>query len=114
MVFVTGPRFSGKKAFVRAQLQVSEEKFDEIVAYDILDSVGKTTDINGLAAQLCAYRVVILPEMGSGVIPMEESERLLRENCGALAQLLAKEATVVIRVVCGLPQVLKGSLEEFL
>ena len=107
MLFVTGPMFSGKKAFVQQYLQLSDADFEEQVAYDILEDVGKTTDIEALATSLLSYRAVILPEMGSGVIPMDPQTLQLRENCGRLAVRLAEEADTVIRVVCGLPQVLK-------
>lgn len=109
MIFVTGPMFSGKKAYLKQLLQLSDAEFEKQVAYDILDDVGKTTDIEKLAMSLRDYRAVILPEMGSGVIPMDEKALRLRENCGRLAVRLAEEADTVIRVVCGLPQVLKGN-----
>jgi adenosyl cobinamide kinase/adenosyl cobinamide phosphate guanylyltransferase len=36
----------------------------------------------------------------------------LREKCGELAQRLAAQADVVVRVVCGIPQVLKGTMDS--
>ena len=112
MIFVTGPMFSGKKAYLKKLLALSEEEFEKQVAYDILEDVGKTTDIEKLVTALREYRAVILPEIGSGVIPMDEKALQLRENCGRLAVRLAEEADTVIRVVCGLPQVLKGKPED--
>ncbi|MDO5132963.1 MAG: cobinamide kinase, partial [Eubacteriales bacterium] len=42
------------------------------------------------------------------VVPVDPKERAAREAAGRLACLLAARADVVIRVCCGLPQVLKG------
>jgi adenosylcobinamide kinase/adenosylcobinamide-phosphate guanylyltransferase len=54
--------------------------------------------------------VVITDDIGSGIVPMEREERLWREQCGICMRLLAESAETVIRVVCGIPQVLKGEL----
>jgi adenosylcobinamide kinase/adenosylcobinamide-phosphate guanylyltransferase len=54
--------------------------------------------------------VVITDDIGSGIVPLEREERLWREECGICTRLLAGNAETVIRVVCGIPQVLKGEL----
>ena len=41
---------------------------------------------------------------------MDAAERAHRENAGRLACLLAARADTVVRVCCGLGQVLKGAL----
>ena len=53
--------------------------------------------------------VVIACELGSGVVPIEPELRAWREAAGRLSCLLARRADVVVRICCGLPQVLKGS-----
>ena len=57
-----------------------------------------------------APAVVITDDIGSGIVPLEREERLWREECGICTRLLAGNAETVIRVVCGIPQVLKGEL----
>ncbi|WP_417341939.1 bifunctional adenosylcobinamide kinase/adenosylcobinamide-phosphate guanylyltransferase, partial [Evtepia gabavorous] len=56
------------------------------------------------------YEVVIAPEVGGGVVPVDPVQRQNREAAGRLACLLAQRADRVIRVFCGLPQALKGEL----
>lgn len=54
--------------------------------------------------------VVLCDEVGCGVVPLDPADRTWREAVGRLCCALAQEADVVIRVTCGLPQVLKGQL----
>ena len=51
--------------------------------------------------------IVIAREIGSGVVPIDASERIRREAHGVLLQKLAAQADHVIRIFCGLPEVLK-------
>ena len=50
--------------------------------------------------------VIISREVGSGVVPLSPEERKWREDHGRLLQYLAREATCVVRVFCGLGEVL--------
>ena len=52
--------------------------------------------------------MVVCDEVGSGVIPLEKARRLGREATGRLCCQLAKEATRVVRLVAGIPTVIKG------
>lgn len=54
--------------------------------------------------------VVAIDEVGCGVVPVDDAERAWRERAGRLACLLAGRADTVVRLVCGLPQVIKGEL----
>ena len=70
-------------------------------------------DKEGLAAladALAQREVVICTEVGAGVVPIDPEERAFRESAGRLAVALADRAACVVRVVCGIPQVLKGNL----
>ena len=51
---------------------------------------------------------MIATEIGCGVVPMDPAEREKREMAGCLSCELAGRAETVIRVCCGLPQLLKG------
>lgn len=63
----------------------------------------------GLA--LCAAPVVIVSnEVGLSVVPENALARRFREEQGRLNQKLAAKAGLVVNVVAGLPQVLKGEL----
>ena len=66
-----------------------------------------------LADTLARKQVVIATEVGGGIVPLDPLERQEREAAGRLACLLAARAQTVIRVNCGLPQVLKGPADFF-
>lgn len=50
----------------------------------------------------CPSVIIIMDEVGSGIIPLERQERLYREQAGAVGCLLARQAESVVRVVCGI------------
>lgn len=52
--------------------------------------------------------VIIMTEIGCGIIPIEKSERIYREYVGKVGCLLAERAEKVIRLICGIPTVIKG------
>ncbi|QGX97340.1 bifunctional adenosylcobinamide kinase/adenosylcobinamide-phosphate guanylyltransferase [Roseovarius faecimaris] len=63
----------------------------------------------GLA--LCPAPVVIVSnEVGASVVPENALARRFREEQGKLNQKLAAKAGLVVNVIAGLPQVLKGEL----
>lgn len=51
--------------------------------------------------------IVISREIGSGVVPMDATQRLWRELHGQVLRALAGRAQSVTRIFCGLPEVLK-------
>ena len=51
--------------------------------------------------------IVIAREVGNGVVPMKKKDRLHRELHGAALQELAARAEHVMRIFCGLAEVLK-------
>lgn len=65
--------------------------------------------LRSLADRLSQKEVVIATETGCGVIPLDPRERRNREAAGRLSCLLAERAETVVRICCGIPQVLKGS-----
>ena len=67
-------------------------------------------DLPALADELSKKTVVIATEVGGGVVPVDAEQRHHREQAGRLACLLAQRADTVVRVCCGIPQVLKGKL----
>ncbi|MBQ8144762.1 MAG: bifunctional adenosylcobinamide kinase/adenosylcobinamide-phosphate guanylyltransferase [Butyricicoccus sp.] len=57
-------------------------------------------------------KIVICDELGCGVVPVERELEDWREFTGRLCCDLAAEADIVIRVIAGLPQVIKGTLPK--
>lgn len=52
--------------------------------------------------------IVICDEVGSGIVPMDKFDREYRDKVGEISCYLAKKATSVHRVVCGLGMVIKS------
>lgn len=110
MIFVTGPLFAGKEEYIKSALGLSDAELCTCAVRDVQELVSGTEDIEVLAEKLSAYRVVIATEVGGGVVPIDAKQRRDREAAGRLACLLAERADIVVRVCCGLPQILKGQL----
>ena len=110
MIFVTGPLFSGKREYIQNALHLSPEEFAARAVWDAEQLAADAPDLEKLAEKLAGREIVIASELGGGVVPVDPAERAAREAAGRLACLLARRADVVVRVYCGLPQVLKGEL----
>lgn len=110
MIFVTGPLFSGKREYIQNVLHLSPEEFSARAVWDAERLAANAPDLEELAEKLSALEIVIASEIGGGVVPVDPAERVAREAAGRLSCLLARRADTVVRVVCGLPQVLKGEL----
>ena len=109
MIFVTGPAFSGKQEYIQRALGLDDKAFAECAVRDVQD-LALSKDPDELADRLAEKRIVIATEIGGGIVPADPEEREKREAAGRLACRLAERADTVIRVCCGLPQVLKGKL----
>lgn len=110
MIFVTGPLLAGKQTFICNALHLSQEEFARRAVRDVQDLAAQSPDLNALADALARREIVLATEMGGGVVPADPMERAAREAAGRLGCLLAERADTVVRVCCGLPQVLKGRL----
>ena len=110
MIFITGPMFSGKREYIKTALNLSDEEFAERAVWSVEELVSeKAVTLEALADELASKAIVIADEIGSGLVPLDASEREKREKAGRLACMLAERADTVIRVVCGCPQILKGT-----
>ena len=107
MIFVTGPLYAGKRDCIRRLLGFSEDEFSEKAVWDVQD-LAESGRIEQLAEKLSAKEIVIATEVGCGVIPVDARQREKRVAAGQLAGALAGRADTVIRVCCGIPQLLKG------
>lgn len=58
----------------------------------------------GTEPELC----IVCDEVGMGIVPMEKWERIYREVVGHICIFLAQEAVSVERIVCGIPERIKG------
>ncbi len=111
MILVVGGAFQGKQEFARElaarrkmetinffhnRIQKILEDGEDGEAY-IRDLLEKTPNV-----------VIVMDEVGAGVVPVERSDREYRDAVGRAGQLLAREAKEVYRVICGIGVKIKG------
>ena len=126
MILVVGGAYSGKKTFVRDELGFSPREF--VCAPRLADACGPVppkpqgrvvVDCEELAricdetralALLAPFDVVVIDEVGSGVVPVRADDAAWRERVGRLSCALAERADAVVRMTCGISQVIKGDL----
>lgn len=133
MIFVTGGAYQGKGKAAGELLGLSEQAFaarvlaeteagriperirageqDIILAYHeiIRRAAAAGEDTDALTKRVIAAHpaVVVMDEVGYGIVPIERAERDYREAVGRAGQLLAADAEAVYRVVCGIAQCIK-------
>ena len=123
MIVVTGGVASGKKTFLeeygidltcmfdaRDSQASAVSLADATVVFHVEELVREGALARGVFEQLLSKQVLTCTEVGSGVIPLTWDDRQFRERAGSLSSSLAKEADCVVRMVCGIPVVLKGEL----
>ena len=103
MILIIGGAGSGKGAYARALGYT-----DADIAYNVHETVFEQPEAAfELLEALLTKPVVTCDEVGSGVIPLDKHDRLGREATGRLCVLLAQHAERVIRMVAGIPVVIK-------
>ncbi|MDO4502881.1 MAG: bifunctional adenosylcobinamide kinase/adenosylcobinamide-phosphate guanylyltransferase [Coriobacteriia bacterium] len=118
MVLITGGCASGKRTFARTlgygPHNMADAQLDESSAICHVEDLAQEFDgtVEELAELLCGKELVICREMGCGPVPVRSQDRNQRERVGRLSTLLAVQADCVVRMVCGIPCVLKGSLPD--
>ena len=116
MELVIGGAFQGKLTWALSHYGLTMGDVCDLAAGDPvpgkkcywhLESLSRRCDDMEQYLPLFADAVVITREVGGGIVPMDGTERAWREVHGTLVQRLAREATHVTRVLCGLTEVLK-------
>ena len=104
-VYVTGSMASGKREYVLNTLGIPETE----AAFEVQELLREkpNMDVAALAEKLSGYQAITQTEVGAGVIPLSASDREWRERAGRLACLLAARADIVVRMVCGVPVMVK-------
>jgi len=114
MILVIGGAASGKREYVQslgyAEADFADAVLDERpVVYNVQDmAFADPQNASALLAPLLCKEVIICNEVGSGVVPIDPRERAAREATGRLCILLARQARRVVRLVCGIPTIIKG------
>jgi len=113
MTLVIGGAAAGKLEYVKSlgykDSDISDGIIDERpVVYNLQNIVFSDREAApGLADILITKEVVICDEVGSGIIPEDPELRLCREAAGRLCVILAGRAHRVVRLVAGIPVVIK-------
>lgn len=122
MILIVGGAYQGKGEYAKKRYGLDE---NDIVSGDdmqrlssarCIDRFEKFVYENGENSISAAERllmenpdvIIIMTETGSGIIPLDKSERRRRELAGQTGCYLAERAEIVIRMTCGIPQLLKG------
>jgi adenosyl cobinamide kinase/adenosyl cobinamide phosphate guanylyltransferase len=115
VILIVGGLASGKRNYVKKEFGFSDADMADAaldgrpVLFNLQKLVAAgTEDGDTLLPALLSKKVVICNEVGSGVVPVDKTERAVRESTGRLCVDLAERAEKVIRLCCGIPTVLKG------
>lgn len=106
MILFTGPRYNGKKRAAE-RYAAGHGLSAPTILEDAETRVRNADDLAALADELSAYEILLINEIGSGLVPTDAENRAFREKAGRLSVLLADRAEEVYRVVCGIPTRLK-------
>ena len=116
MLLIVGGEGSGKRTFAQSLGYTDNDIADAVlnecpVLYHLEQMVFAAPECTDtLLSALADKEVIICNEVGSGVIPANRVERAGREATGRLCVLLAQKADCVVRMVSGIPTVIKGDL----
>ncbi len=113
MILIIGGAHCGKRGYAAAQFgydlkQMSNQLDAAPVLYDLQALLKVNPDYEALLPVLLQKQVVICNEVGCGVVPINDAERVWRETVGRACCALAQRAEKVIRVQCGIGTVIKG------
>ena len=130
MILITGGSYQGKREYAKAEYRLKDEDIWDAggaagAAPPALDLSGKAIDHlelfilecvrQGVSAQEylkahegeLADKILIAADITQGVVPMDRIERAWREETGRCLVQLSMKADRVVRVFCGIPQVVK-------
>ena len=112
-ILVVGPENSGKRDYAKS-LGYSEAEMNA----DVFSSCPVLLDLHKVVMScggnpeelmplLLRKKVILCSEVGSGIIPVSRELTRARVLTGKLCSELAQQADCVIRVLCGIPTILK-------
>ena len=127
MIMVTGGSFQNKTAYALKVTGLMESDIidgAECTEKDALEAKGisnyhtfiKRFFLNGgdplvFTEKLCrrSVEVVIMDEIGCGIVPIDRNDRAIREAVGRCGCIIAENSHTVVRVCCGIPIIIKGA-----
>lgn len=115
MILILGGAGAGKRTYLESLGYKPEDIADGVlddkkVLYGLEKLVAADPEgAEGLLPELLQKEAIACCEVGSGVIPLHYEQRRAREATGRLCVLLAQKADRVVRLVVGIPMVIKGA-----
>lgn len=115
MELIIGGAFQGKLEYAMERYGLTDADVCDLAldapvpgkrCYRHLEALSRREDVTPYLP-LFRDAVVITREVNGGIVPMDGQERAWRERYGLQLQQLAKKATHVTRVFCGLAEELK-------
>lgn len=127
MILITGGAFSGKTEFAMRAFSLKKTDIADGAECSIENALScraiknfqlfvkrfGTDGGSALAEKIYAANpciIIISTEIGSGIIPMEKTDRIWREETGRACCAAAERSEKVIRLCCGIPTAIKGEL----
>jgi len=125
MIFVIGGAFQGKTSYVCERYGLTEEEIfccteageielsvkcvDDIQEFTLWTVRNGVDPVEFFQARREEWRdsILVCQDIFCGVVPLGADMRAWRDQTGRLAGYLSREAESVVRIFCGLPQVLK-------
>ena len=127
MIMITGGAFQGKTEFAKKTFSLDDNDiingencdFDDVftakcvVNFHMLIKRLISNNIDPIEFSEKIIRdnfqiIIIINEIGCGIIPVEKIDRIWREAVGRTGCFIAQNSEKVIRVNCGIPMYLKG------
>ncbi len=116
VILIIGAAASGKRAFAETlgyrRADMADACLDDRpVLFNLQDLVWRDPGhADALLPGLLKKEAVLCDEVGGGIVPVDQNDFAARRAVGKLCILLAGRADCVVRVVCGIPTVIKGTL----
>ena len=115
MKVVIGGAYAGKTDFVKKKWGYPDAEISDLPGKKVLNHfhllvkgmLDRGQDLAEIKKLLSETEVLICDEIGCGIVPAEKEERVYRETVGRLMCGICASAEKVVRVYCGLEEVLK-------
>ncbi len=130
MIMITGGAFQGKRNFAKERFGLRENDilngencdFEKVFSakcvadYHLIVKrlIDKNSDPLEFTEKLCRTNpkiIVIINEIGCGIIPIEKSDRIWREQTGRAGCVIAENSSAAVRICCGIKAMIKGELQ---
>ena len=113
-VLIIGGAYQGKKELAKKLFNLNDNDFickDSKAIYNLHEYIktNNITDVSNFANSL-KDKIIICNEIGCGVIPLDKKLDDWREITGRVCCEIASFADIVIRVIAGVPQFIKGRI----